>query len=174
MDDSYMTKDNYMKIKSILLAALALTVGACSQPQDEASPEATGHAGPAAHLTQAGIRVIAPKPAAEGQMALYHKVGADTVAFVTPMADADPAVALIGPGEHDVGLMQADCKYTVVVTVVNAQDASAELATVALSTSGITNAGLPGSDQQERRVEIRMDAGSGDNYSCNVLLRNRG
>lgn len=162
-----------MKIRSILLVALALAVGACSQQQEELPPEATGHAGPATHLTQAGIRVLAPQPAAQGQMALYHTVGADAVAFVTPLADADSAVALIGPGEHDVVLTQADCKYTVIVTV-NAQDAGAEPATIALSASGVTNSGLPGSDLQERRVEIRMDPEAENNYNCNVLLRNRG
>lgn len=160
-----------MKVRSILFVALALVVGACSQQQEEPSPEA--NAGPATYLTQAGIRVIAPQPAAEGQMALYHTVGTDAVAFVTPLADADPAVALIGPGEHDVALTQADCEYTVIVTV-NAQDAGGKMATIDLSASGVANSVLPGSDLQERRVEILMGSEAENNYSCNVLLRNKG
>ena len=72
VDGHYIIRNAYMKLSSILLVALALAVGACSQQQEELPPEATGHAGPATHLTQAGIRVLAPQPAAQGQMALYH------------------------------------------------------------------------------------------------------
>lgn len=159
-----------MKIKLASLAVLALT--ACTQQKMD-SAGASEQAGPKAHLTQADIRVIAPEPAAAGQMDPYHKLGSDAVALVTPMQGKGPTVALIGPGEHDMAMMQDGCKFTVVVTLKNVKDAAVEPQVLNLSIAGEKTVILPGSDLEERRVEIVMDPSAENNYSCNVMLRKK-
>lgn len=160
-----------MKRKIILIGAVMFVVSAC---QNHESGAAAGSKGSEAYLTNAGIRIIAPSPAPEGQMALYNKLNSDAITLVTPMPEAGPAVALIGPGLHDMAMVQTECKYTVAVTVKNPTDAVAPPTILNLSMSGAQNVELPGSDLPERRVEIQMEAAAKDNYSCNVMLRNKG
>lgn len=162
-----------MNTKIVALIVLMLAAAACTN-KTESVGEKVAAEGPKAYLTQADIRIIAPEPAAAGQMSLYHKVGADSVGIVSPMPDKGPTVALIGAGEHDVSLMQENCKFTVVVTLKDPQDSATQPVVINLSMTDSRSASLPGSDLAERRVEVQMDAAAENNYSCNVMLRRKG
>lgn len=172
-----------MKMKISLLAAAALAsalaVG-CSPQQEQAAPAGGAASVPAeasapesaAHLVQQDIRVIAPAPAPEGAMSLYHAVGNDAVEAVTPMADGEAFSALVGPGDHDVTLTQDACAFEIEVEVKSEADA-AVLGVIKLSQKGERSAMLPGSDLATRRVTTHMVAGAENNYGCNLLLRKK-
>lgn len=158
-----------MKILSLAVLILANTLAVGCSPQQEPAAQVPR---PGEHLVQQDIRVIAPAPAPEGAMSLYHKSGDDAVEAVTPMADGEVFVALIGPGDHDIGLSQETCAFEVEVEVKNEND-TAVLGVIKLSRTGQRSAMLPGSDQATRKVTAHMVAGAENNFGCNLLLRKK-
>lgn len=167
------------------LIAASLALQACSprDPSQEgqapaaAVAPANGAPSPAAgeqavYLENAGIRVLAPRPAAAGEMALFHTSGSDAVVMVTPVASAPAAVVLVGKGMHDVGMAQDGCSHAVRVIVSDVGGAGS-VAEMALSGGAGPMTPLRGDDAVERRLEIRMADGASDNYSCNVIIRRK-
>lgn len=168
---------NINKLTVAVLVVSAVTLG-CSPKSDTNQPasaptEAAPSSAPPAHLTQADIRVLAPAPAASGQMAFYHKVGEDSVGAITPMAGSEPFTALIRKGDHDVTPMQEGCKYTIEVEVKDATNPSAAPVVVKLPANEQNSVMLPGGEMAERRVTAHMASDAKDNYSCNLMLRQK-
>lgn len=173
---------NVKILAGTIISLLAVAVAGCSQEQsqpasqgaaDTSSTPASSADAPVSHLTQADIRVIAPAPAPEGQMPLYHTVGVDAVGAVTPMAGTESFTALIGSGDHDVTPMQEGCKFSIEVEVRNEKDAAAAPTVIKLPANEQNSVMLPGSELEERRVSVHMAADAQDNYSCNVMLRKK-
>lgn len=167
------------KIQLIVLLVAWMMVIGCSRQQDQTSPEAEqATVVPKAneahvHLTQQGMRVIAPAMAPQGAMSLYHKIGADALEAVMPPASgAESFVALIGSGDHDVLLTQDSCEFEVEVEVRNEGNGS-ELAVIKLSNTEDRGMILPGSDLETRRVTAHMAASAANNFGCNLMLRKK-
>ena len=171
-----------MKIRVLVVALTALMASGCGrnetprqqpisdapQSQNDAGAQSEVAAGPVVYLEQAGMRVIAPEPAPEGQMVRYHKLGIDSIIVVTPMASSGAAKILIGKGDHDVTLVQDTCKGIVKISMHPGVDAPLEL-----SESATKSVPLPNSDAEERTVEVVMDQAAADNFGCNVMVRHR-
>lgn len=170
-------------VLGLIAASLALQACSPSEPPQEgqapaaaivpangAPPPAAGEQ--AVYLENAGIRVLAPRPAAAGEMALFHTSGNDAVVMVTPVTSAPPAAVLVGKGSHDVGMAQDGCSHAVRVIVSNVGGADS-VAEMELSGGAGPMTPLSGDAAVERRLEIRMADGAADNFSCNVIIRRK-
>lgn len=137
----------------------------------EAAPSSSSQTAvvPKAFLEQAGMSVLSPSPAPEGEMKPYYMVADDSIALVAPMSTAEPVKVKIGKGDHDVTMMQETCTGKINVSV----SGSTTPESFSLSQKTTKQSPIAGSDAAERTVVIAMDPAAENNFGCNVLLRHR-